>query len=525
MLVRVRCFLGLAFLLGLQSVFAQTPDVGRLMLLAFDENVASPETLLNSYQVAGFLFYVDDIKSSASSKAMIAKLQAQSPYPLLFGIDQEGGPFNSYRVDNATRFPGAMMLAATRNLELAQEVGFATGQELAYLGINMNFAPVADVNSNPDNPIIGIRSFGDDPELVSEFALAYAQGLEKAGVAAVAKHFPGHGNTQIDSHLGLPRVSSSLETLNELDLKPFKALLGLSAFMSAHIVFEALDPDLPATLSPSILTGLLRNELGFKGVIITDYLDMQALTQSYSLGEAAVKAIEAGADLLLVSSDPKQQADIYQALQEALLTGRLSQARLDESIKRISTLAQSYKTRASTAPLPDYAAHQKLALELARQGTTLVHTDATLPLDPQAKLLVISPTITDFGQESDLASVLAKNGLANTAFSVAIDPSEPEQNQAIALAQKADLIVLGIYYWQGSFPTRVQSLYARLKQLDKPIIVVALGNPDSERYLEAPPNAFIASYGFRESNLAALADILTGAQQAYGRLPVSLSTP
>lgn len=505
--------------------WAQESSVGRLMLLAFDEALIPTAELLASYQPSGFLFYSDDIASTESLRAQIASLQSQASYPLIFAIDQEGGPFNSYRSDKATRFPGNMMLAATGKPELAKQLGLAMGQELAYAGLTMNFAPVVDVNTNPDNPIIGIRSFGDNPDTVSRYALAYSQGLEAAGIAAVAKHFPGHGNSIVDSHLDLPHIDSSLEYLREVDLKPFKTLLALPAIMSAHIVFEALDPHYPATLSPLVLSDLLRHDLGYQGVIISDYLDMQALMKSYSPGEAAVKAIEAGVDIVLVSSDAAQQQEIYQALEQAVATGRISQERLKASLDRITRLASTYPSQVATAAMPDYAKHQALAFEIARQGSTLIHNDGILPLRPHHRLTVITPEITGFGKEANLAEVLKHHGLANTSVIVPSNPDTIAINLALEQAQEADIILLGIYYWLGTFPTGMQHLYAELTRLDKPIIVISLANPDIEKYLKEPPSANLASYGFRESNLAALADILTGKANALGQLPIKLSQP
>jgi beta-N-acetylhexosaminidase len=187
-------------------------------------------------------------------------LQQAAAYPLLFAIDQEGGPFNAYRVDRATLFPGQMALAATQDPELATKVAKAIGQELRYMGFNLLFAPVVDVNSNPDNPIIGVRSFGAEVEMVSTFGKAYLSGLEQAGIAGVAKHFPGHGDTSTDSHLSLPIITGSLDRLQQVELAPFKSMIeaGVPVIMTAHVVFAALGDTMPATLSKPVLTRLLR---------------------------------------------------------------------------------------------------------------------------------------------------------------------------------------------------------------------------------------------------------------------------
>ena len=506
-------------------VLAQSPEVGRLMLLAFDDTVQSPEQLLERYQASGFIFYVDDIKSTEVLRESIARLAASSSHPLIFSIDQEGGPFNAYQVEPATRFPGNMMLAASGDIRLAEAQGLAMGEELAYLGINMNFAPVADVNSNPDNPIIGIRSFGDNPQLVANFAKAFATGLSQAGVAPVAKHFPGHGNTSSDSHLELPRLSSSLAELDALDLIPFKALLDLPAIMTAHILFENLDSDRPATLSPLILTNLLRHELGYQGVIVSDYLDMQALTQHYSLGEAAVMAIEAGVDLLLVSYKPEQQEEIYRALEDALVSGRLSSERISASIERIESLATRFPSQGLIRAVPDYETHQELARTIAANGASLISNEGILPLRPETTLTVIYPQVKGFGLEPSLAQVLGKAGVNNTPLEVSHDPSDSEIAEILDQTKDATTLMLGIYYWQGVFSAQTSKLYEQLNAQGKPLILVSLGNPDILRYLSTAPGAYLAVYGFRESNLSALPAILLGEKEALGIPPVTLTLP
>ena len=307
--------------------------VGRLLLLSFSGDEAPLASL--DLTPAGFIFYPGNVTSTEGVRALTRSLQEASPYPLLFGIDQEGGPFTSYRVDDATLFPGAMALAATGDTELAYRVGEATAEELSYAGFNLLFGPVADVNSNPDNPIIGVRSFGAEPETVSAFSLAYQQGVLERGVAPVAKHFPGHGDTDTDTHLALARIGKSKAGLEAVDLVPFRALIddGIPAIMSAHIIFPALDPEDPATLSQPILTGLLREQLEFDGLIITDYMNMKAIADNYGAGEAAVLSVLAGSDLVIVGPDPAVQREVYDALLGAVRSSRLPEKRVLEAAR------------------------------------------------------------------------------------------------------------------------------------------------------------------------------------------------
>jgi beta-N-acetylhexosaminidase len=265
--------------------------------------------------------------------------------------------------------------------------------------------------------------------------------------------------------------------------------------------------------------------MGYQGVIISDYLDMQALTQHYSLGEAAVLAIEAGVDLLLVSYKPEQQAEIYSALQAALASGRLSPERIEASIQRIERLTQSFPSQALTKPVPDYLQHQALAKTIAEKGTSLISNQSILPLSLATKVTVIYPKVTGFGLEPGLSDVIAATGLGNTALEVSVEPSDAEIAEAVAFSQAAEVLILGIYYWQGNFSAQTSKLYAQLKALDKPVILVSLGNPDILTNLSSSPNAYLATYGFRESNLTALTAILLGKEVASGKLPVAITLP
>lgn len=257
-------------------------------------------------------------------------------------VDQEGGPV--MRVfDGATDFPSNMAVAATGNPENAYSEGLMLGRELASMGFNMDLAPCVDVNSNPNNPVIGVRSYSDNPKLVGEFASEFIRGMQESRVLACAKHFPGHGDTSVDSHYGLPVIDKDIEEIREADLYPFKVVVenGAEAVMSTHIVFEAIDEKLPATLSPAVLTGVLRGELGFDGLIVTDGMQMGAIVKNFGIAEGCVMAVKAGADLLVTGSgnmsqsDIRAQRDAYLAVVNAVRNGEIGEDRIDESVMRI----------------------------------------------------------------------------------------------------------------------------------------------------------------------------------------------
>ncbi|MFC5815339.1 beta-N-acetylhexosaminidase [Nonomuraea harbinensis] len=297
----------------------------------------TPEKVVAKYHLGGVILFPANVKSVGQVVGLTNGLQKSADLPLLIGTDQENGLVSRMSAV-MTRFPGAARIGATGKPSVAREVAQATGEELRALGVNLDFAPVADVNIDPKNPVIGERAYGNRPGEVAKMVGAAVKGFEAAGVAATAKHFPGHGDTRIDSHTGLPVIKHTRAQWERLDAPPFKAAIaaGVDAIMTAHIVFPKLDPSGdPATLSKPILTGLLRKELGFKGVISTDALNMAGARVKYDDGEVAVRAVLAGADLLLMPNDlPKQ----YQAVLKAVESGRVSKARLDESVTRLLTL-------------------------------------------------------------------------------------------------------------------------------------------------------------------------------------------
>ncbi|RVX47492.1 beta-N-acetylhexosaminidase [Nonomuraea polychroma] len=333
----------------------------------------TPAKVIAKYHLGGVILFPHNVKSVGQVVGLTNGLQrASKQVPLLIGTDQENGLVSRMSA-LMTDFPGASRIGATKDADLSRAVAEATGEELRVLGVNLDFAPVADVNVNPRNPVIGPRAFGKDPKLVAKMVAAAVKGFAEAKVAATAKHFPGHGDTTVDSHTGLPVIKHSKAEWERIDAPPFKAAIdaGVDAVMSAHIVFPKLDPSGdPATLSKPILTGLLREKLGFKGVISTDALNMAGVRQKYNDGEIAVRAVLAGADLLLMPNDlPKA----YQAVLAAVKSGRISKERLDQSVTRLLTLKQArgLLTGAPTASAEEAARvlrsaeHRKLA---ARAG-------------------------------------------------------------------------------------------------------------------------------------------------------------
>ncbi|MEC0154763.1 beta-N-acetylhexosaminidase, partial [Paenibacillus macerans] len=321
--------------------------VGQLFICGFhgttpDEHI---RTLIRQYHIGGVVYFRRNIESAAQLAGLSRCLQAinreASQVPLFISIDQEGGMVARLDHEGMSRIPGNMALGAANDPKLAEQVAALAAREMALLGINFNFAPCVDVNNNPANPVIGVRSFGEDPQLVARHATAAIRGYRSQGVIATAKHFPGHGDTDADSHLGLAVVPHGKERLREVELVPFRRAIAaeVDAIMTAHVIFPAFEPDeIPATLSRRVLTELLREELGYRGLIVTDCLEMQAISRHFGVAEGAVRAIAAGADLILVSHTMTEQIAAIRQVCAAVRSGRLSEERIDAAAARILAL-------------------------------------------------------------------------------------------------------------------------------------------------------------------------------------------
>ncbi|MBV9852749.1 MAG: beta-N-acetylhexosaminidase [Armatimonadetes bacterium] len=322
--------------------------IGQMLLLGWQgagaQGVnAQAAALVDELAAGGVIVFTRNVGTPEELRETITSLQARSlalgAPPLFVAVDQEGGRVSRLGPPHFFRPPSAREVGRTGDPGEARAAARAIAGQLRPLGLNWDFAPVLDVNNNPRNPVIGDRSYGDDPQLVAAMGIAAVRGFqEDGGILACGKHFPGHGDTDTDSHLALPRIAHGRDRLGQVELVPFRAAIaaGLAAIMTAHILFPALDPALPATLSPRILTGLLREELDFQGLIITDCLEMQGVARGWGTPEAGMLAVEAGADILLCCHTWETQCALRDALVRAVRDGRISEARIDESVARIA---------------------------------------------------------------------------------------------------------------------------------------------------------------------------------------------
>ncbi len=515
--------------------------VGQQFLLTFDGREAPPQqflAVLRRQHVGGVvLFRHKNMGNLAELRALTHALQraaAESGQPpLLIAADQEGGQLIA--VDQTTPFPGNMALGAAGSDKLAYKVGRALGKELSAVGINVDFAPVCDVNSNPQNPVIGTRSFGEDQKLVARMSGALIRGLQSAGVAATAKHFPGHGDTSSDSHRGAPIVWHNAKRIRWVELVPFRAAVKsrVRLIMTAHIVMPALNGgsnELPATLSPRILRDLLRRKMGFNGVIVSDALDMHAMEQGAGYVAETMAAVAAGLDLLLFNHDLSRVEPAWSNLVQAARRGLLSADEIHASARRIMAL-KNWVKRQQQEPLAVIGCkeHLQLAQEVARKSVTLVRDTARqLPLRvaPNERIAVaiprpedLTPADTSSYVKPVLADALRRYHPRVDEFSFAMSPAAEEIGALSQRLTKYDVVVLGTIN-ATAHPAQARLVQKLIKQGTR-LITVALRMPyDLAAYPEAP--TYICTYSIQPPAMEALAEALFGQIAFTGSLPVTI---
>jgi beta-N-acetylhexosaminidase len=320
--------------------------IGQLFMIGFLGTSVTPDlaSFIKKYKPGGVILFSRNLESVEQMVDLTNDLQACSPHsPLIISIDQEGGRV-SRLPKGFTIFPPCSLLGRYNSTELAYSAAATIAKELRAVGVNMNMAPVLDVNSNPDNPVIGDRAFGTTPDVVSELGLATVAGLQDNRVVACGKHFPGHGDTSTDSHKELPVVETQRDRLEAVEFPPFRRAIqrGVASMMTAHVLYRALDPELPATLSPTIITDFLRRELQYDGAVLTDDLEMLAIIDHYGIEDAAVRAILAGCDILLICKDRDREIAAFEAVEKAVESGAISTERLDLSAARIARLKDRF---------------------------------------------------------------------------------------------------------------------------------------------------------------------------------------
>lgn len=508
--------------------------VGQMLVVGF-EGLEPPAYLLEwiaAGRISGVILFARNVASPAQLAALTGALHAAAPRPLLIAIDQEGGVVARLR-QGFTESPGAMALAASGSEALAEQVSAVLGRELRALGINWNLAPTLDLTHNIHNPSVGVRSLGTDPARVAALGVAQVRGFQSAGVAATAKHFPGKADTPIDPHVSLPVIEGALGDLWDTDLVPFRAVsdAGIAAMLITHVQFRALDPTYPSTLSPRIITGLLRQELGFRGLVTTDCMEMKAITNHYGAGESAVLAALAGASVILFSHTRALQEAAYDALLAAARSGRLPEAPIDAANAQVDALRTRYAITAPPALDPIRAPeHLAITAQAARAGMVQLRAaPGVLPLRPddprQIAVIefasVLESGILERGGETGFAALVRTRLPDAECLSLAPDaPQESAVQRALALAHTADVVIVATRnaHLQPAQGALAQSLLAAARQP----VLLCLRNPYDAGVLTGA-DTVLCTLGDSSPSLEAALAALLGEFTPQGRLPVPLT--
>ncbi|HTK82943.1 MAG TPA: glycoside hydrolase family 3 N-terminal domain-containing protein [Bacteroidota bacterium] len=502
--------------------------------------------IVKDHKFGGLVFFQGDVYETAT---MVNDMQGLADVPLLVGSDFEWG--SAMRIRRSTRFPEAMAVGATRDTAFAYGMGKIIGEESRAIGVLQAFAPVADVNVNPENPVINTRSFGENPKLVSDMATAFVSGIQAEGVLATAKHFPGHGDTQVDSHLDLPIIRVTRPRMDSVELAPYRSMFqrGLASVMVAHVEVPSIDPrPLPSTLSSAIISNLLQRELGFHGLIVTDAMEMGALNNTFGPDSAAVKAIQAGVDILLTLPD---EDGAVEAIAAAVTSGRISRERIDYSVRKILgvkwDLGLVQHRLVDIKNIPTSVAtrdHLSFAKQIAREAITVLKNDNVLPLPHSGNKRILNIIVSDLEnyrtEINRTTSPYASEPVGDYFISqirrryanietVRLDPSSDSLNFRLAMikAKRADILLCPVFNRARSGAGKFglsDELIVFMNQLlaaGKPSVVIAMGSP---YVLGTLPNAsaYLCSYSDAEIITEATAEVLFGEIPAKGKLPVTI---
>ena len=544
--------------------------IGQLLLPSFRSTYTGSDsetydelvTLVREYHVGGFHLFGgrtsapdvllnptygrSTLGQPLAAASLLNRLQAIAAVPLLNTADFEAGV--GFRLAGATTFPRAMAFGAARDESLAFQAGRITAVEGRAVGVHVNFAPVVDVNNNPRNPVINTRAFGEDPSLVGRLAAAYVRGLRAGGMLATVKHFPGHGDTDVDSHLGLPIISHPRERLNRVELPPFEAGIaaGARAVMTGHIELPALDPQpgVPTTMSAKIVTGLLRGEMGFNGLIYTDSMRMGAISELMMPGEAAAAAITAGHDVVLHSPD---DAAAFAGIKAAVASGQLYESQVDASVERVLRAKASlglHRARAvSVEAVPEIVGsrmHGVVAREVSERSITLIKDErGQVPFGLPHDAAVLYLSVLDYPAGWGIAAPsrtfipeLKERWPDVTAIELSDQTSLSEVDLVRQTASRYDAIIAGVFVRTSAFSGRMdlppalvqllRDLSASTARRGQPYLAVLFGSPYTATFLPELP-AMMLTYDLYDLAEASAVRALTGESAVRGHLPIALS--
>ena len=507
--------------------------IGQMIGLAFSGTEYSPELQMQIEDIeAGLIIYFKDNCLDPKQIFNLNKeINKHAKIPPFIALDQEGGMVARV-TSKVVQTPGAMVISATNNSDYAYQLNYDMGVELRHLGFNFNFAPVGDINNNPKNPVINVRSYSENPDIVSEYVVEAVNGYSDALMMSSIKHFPGHGDTAVDSHIGLPVVDFDKKRLYEMELKPFiKAKeLDLPGIMVSHVLFTKYDDKNPSTLSKKVVQGLLRDEIGYEGLVVTDSLTMKAVWGRFTIEEIVLNGFNSGCDILLLcgARDVKMQKEFCDIAVRLAEEGKIPMEIIDRAVERIlkykeqfnaGIMAESFDDIKDQINLPeDVAFSHKVSEESI---TEIVNTNNLYPLKSDEKVLVVFPRIKVVtlveDENNNLTSLCDFMDMPTTKMYMSIDPSAEEQEELLKVVSNYDKVVYCSY--NACFNPAQSELINKLDQ--NKLIVCAIRTPYDLRVL---PNvqAYICSYEATPLSLASLAKALTGKIKPLGKCPVTI---
>jgi len=503
--------------------------IGQRLFAGFPGTTMNEEfiRLVKEHKVANVILFKHNVENKDQLKKLCADIQtlvkAETGYPAFIGIDQEGGVITRLPQD-AVNVPGAMAIAATQSLDLATKAAEITGRELRAIGVQINYAPVADINNNPKNPIIGSRSYGDTAEQVSKFDIATLKGFDNTKIIATAKHFPGHGDTANDSHVSLPLIDKSLEQLRELELIPFKAMIdaGCPSIMTTHILFPQIEPEkIPATMSRRIITGLLKEEMGFKGLITSDCMEMAAIAEFYGTAKGTAAAMAAGVDVVMISHTVSKVVEAIDEIKKAVAEGKINMEEMDQSVEKILAMKKEYclEPEGEAGTEEAFAASQKIREKtitlVSGQIPDLGDKPVFIGCADYRSGMVSNVEINDTTSAGFMAGRIGGDSYVTTK-----SPDAEEISKAVEYAKGHTSIIVNTY--NGHLFEGQMNLVKAMSELNIPMILIALRNPYD--LVDLPAHvAGIAAWDYSNETLETLIPFVKGEVKPTGILPCKLS--
>jgi beta-N-acetylhexosaminidase len=510
--------------------------IGQLIFTGFPSTAPSQEfiRIVKEYKIGNVILFAHNISSALQVKKLCSDIQflikEYTGFPAFISVDQEGGMVVRLTQD-CTNVPGAMAVAATGNPENAFIAGQITGSELRALGINIDLAPTIDVNSNPANPVIGVRSYGDNPMDVSKYGLEMMRGLNSSGVMSVLKHFPGHGDTAVDSHLALPKVDKSLEELEQTHILPFKIAIekGAEAIMTSHILFPQIEKEnKPATLSRTILTDLLKVKLGFKGMVVTDCLEMNAIKEHYGTAKGALEALKAGADMVFISHSADIVEEAVLLIEKAVEAGELSMERIEDALSKVIKFKNKYAdTNSSDIDISVVGSeeHRRKAARISSESIALVRDNkGQLPVSGEDILFVgchashITNVMSFIDKKFNFPDFMAEK-FGGEGILIGTSPEPEDMERVLAASKGKKTVVFGTY--NGHLFKGQLDILNRLCREHGNVVAVALRNPYDLGMVDENAAA-IATYEYTPLSLETLVSVLKGEIKPSGKLCVKI---